>query len=44
VEAPVFLAASQAALSVAQEHWPKIAFHTRREHTGRSVYSEGAAA
>jgi peptide chain release factor 3 len=44
VEAPTFLATSQAALQVAQEHWPKIRFHTRREHAARDVYSESNAA
>jgi peptide chain release factor 3 len=43
VEAPVFLATSQAALQVAQELWPRIAFHTRREHAARDVYSEADA-
>jgi peptide chain release factor 3 len=43
VEAPTFLATSQAALQVAQEHWPKIRFHTRREHAARDVYSEAGA-
>lgn len=34
VDAPTFVAASQAELTVAQERWKDIQFHTMREHSG----------
>ena len=34
VDAPTFLAAHDAEIKVAHEHWPKIRFHALREHAG----------
>ena len=34
VGAPTFLAAYQSEISVAQEHWKDIRFHSMREHAG----------
>jgi len=39
VEAPAFLASSQAQLRVVQELYPDITFHTMREHGGQ-VFSK----
>jgi peptide chain release factor 3 len=39
VEAPTFLAAHDAEIKVAHEHWPHIRFHTLREHAGLVFHS-----
>ena len=39
VEAPAFLAAHKAELEVAHEHWPRIRFHSLREHAGLVFHS-----
>ena len=39
VEAPTFLAAYDAEIKVAHEHWPAIKFHALREHAGLVFHS-----
>jgi peptide chain release factor 3 len=39
VDAPTFLAAHDAEIKVAHEHWPNIRFHTLREHAGLVFHS-----
>jgi peptide chain release factor 3 len=39
VEAPTFLAAHDAEIKVAHEHWPNIRFHALREHAGLVFHS-----
>jgi peptide chain release factor 3 len=39
VEAPTFLAAHDAEIKVAHEHWPNIKFHALREHAGLVFHS-----
>ena len=39
VEAPTFLAAYDAEIKVAHEHWPHIRFHALREHAGLVFHS-----
>jgi len=43
VEAPAFLAAHKAELEVAHEHWPRIRFHSLREHAGLVFHSHPVA-
>jgi len=43
VEAPAFLAAHKAELEVAHEHWPRIRFHSLREHAGLVFHSHSVA-
>ena len=44
VDAPAVLYAHQAELKAAREIWPKIEFHTMREHGGLVVHSNRIAA
>ena len=44
VDAPAVLYAHQAELKAAREIWPKIEFHTMREHGGLAVHSNRIAA
>ena len=39
VDAPTFLAAHDAEIKVAHEHWPNIRFHALREHAGLVFHS-----
>jgi len=39
---PAYLAATAAELTVTQKYWPKIEFHTTREHTGLAAAEASA--
>ena len=43
VEAPTFLAAHDAEIKVAHEHWPNIRFHALREHAGLVFHSNATS-
>jgi peptide chain release factor 3 len=44
VDAPAVLYTHQSELRAAKEIWPKIAFHTMREHGGLAIHSHQEAA
>ena len=43
VDAPTFLAAHDAEIKVAHEHWPNIRFHALREHAGLVFHSNAGS-